>query len=106
MEWWRLLLADGCPDAGKQLFFFFFFFLLSSLPGKPLPHCLGDWTGEHNMAEAGELAHASMVRVSPIFYFFFFWVRKLTCPSMPIIPAIRKTAKANYWRVSGPQHIL
>ena len=45
MEWWRLLLADGCPDAGE-----------------PLPHCLGDRTGEHDMAEAGELAHASMVR--------------------------------------------
>ena len=29
---------------------------------EPLPHCLGDWTGEHDMAEAGELAHASMVR--------------------------------------------
>ena len=41
MEWWRLLLADGCPDAGE-----------------PLPHCLGDRTGEHDMAEAGELAHA------------------------------------------------
>ena len=45
MEWRWLLLADGCPDAGE-----------------PLPHCLGDWTGEHDMAEAGELAHASMVR--------------------------------------------
>ena len=45
MEWWRLLLADGCPDAGE-----------------PLPHCLGDWTGELDMAEAGELAQASMVR--------------------------------------------
>ena len=45
MEWWRLLLADGCPDAGESL-----------------PHCLGDWIGEHDMAEAGELAHASMVR--------------------------------------------
>ena len=45
MEWWWLLLADGCPDAGK-----------------PLPDCLEGWTGEHDMAEAGELAHASMVR--------------------------------------------
>ena len=45
MEWWWLLLADGCPDAGK-----------------PLPDCLGGWTGEHDMAEAGELAQASMVR--------------------------------------------
>ena len=45
MEWWWLLLADGCPDAGE-----------------PLPHCLGDWTGEHDMAEAGELAQTSMVR--------------------------------------------
>ena len=45
MERWRLLLADGCPDAGE-----------------PLPHCLGYWTGEHDMAEAGELAQASMVR--------------------------------------------
>ena len=35
MEWRRFLLADGCPDAGE-----------------PLPHCLGDWTGEHDMAEA------------------------------------------------------
>ena len=42
MEWWWLLLADGCPDAGK-----------------PLPDCLGGWTGEHDMAEAGELAQAS-----------------------------------------------
>ena len=32
--------------------------------------------------------------------------RKLTCPSMPIISAIRKTDKANHRRVSGPQHIL
>ena len=45
MEWRRFLLADGCPDAGE-----------------PLPHCLGDWTGEHDMAEAGELAQTSMVR--------------------------------------------
>ena len=45
MEWWWLLLADGCPDAGE-----------------PLPHCLGDWTGEHDMAEAGELTQTSMVR--------------------------------------------
>ena len=30
--------------------------------GEPLPFCLGDWTGEYDMAEAGELAHASMVR--------------------------------------------
>ena len=45
MEWWRLLLADGCPVAGKSL-----------------PHCLGDRTGEHDRAEAGELAQASMVR--------------------------------------------
>ena len=40
------------------------------------------------------------------FLFFFFGGRKLTCPSMPIISAIRKTVKANHWRVSGPQHIL
>ena len=45
MEWWWLLLADGCPDAGK-----------------PLPDCLGGWTGKHDMAEAGELAQASMLR--------------------------------------------
>ena len=45
MEWWRLLLADDCPDADA-----------------PLPHCLGDGTDEHDMAEAGELALASMVR--------------------------------------------
>ena len=44
MERRRLLLADGRPDAGE-----------------PVPHCLGDWAGEHDMAEAGELAHASMV---------------------------------------------
>ena len=41
---WRLLLAAGCPDAGK-----------------PLPDCLGDWTGEHDMAECGQLACASGV---------------------------------------------
>ena len=40
------------------------------------------------------------------FFFFFFVEEKLTCPSMPIISAIRKTDKANHWRVSGPQHIL
>ena len=40
------------------------------------------------------------------FYFFFLGERKLTCPSMPIISAIRKTDKANHRRVSGPQHIL
>ena len=44
MERWKLLLADGCPDAGK-----------------PLPECLGDWTGEHNMAECGQLARTSRV---------------------------------------------
>ena len=44
MERWRLLLADGCPDAGK-----------------PLPDCLGDWTGEHDMAECGQLARPSRV---------------------------------------------
>ena len=44
-EWWRLLLADGCPDAAERA-----------------PHCLGDWTGKHDMAEAGELVHAFMVR--------------------------------------------
>ena len=32
--------------------------------------------------------------------------RELTCPSMPIISAIRKTDKANYRILSGPQHIL
>ena len=77
MEWWRLLLAYGCPDAGK-----------------PLPHCLRDWTGEHDMAEAGELAHASMVRAGMRlwstsadvseegFFFFFFWRRfqQRACP--------------------------
>ena len=31
---------------------------------------------------------------------------ELTCPSMPIISALRKTDKANHRRVSGPQHIL
>ena len=40
------------------------------------------------------------------FFLFFFCGRKLTCPSMPIIPAIRKTDKANHRRVSGRQHIL
>ena len=45
MERRRLLLADGRPDAGE-----------------PVPHCLGDWTDEHDMAEAGELSRASMVR--------------------------------------------
>ena len=39
-------------------------------------------------------------------FFLFFWGRKLTCPSMPIMSAIRKTDKANHRRVSGPQHIL
>ena len=42
MERWRLLLAAGCPDAGK-----------------PLPDCLGDWTGGHDMAECGQLGRAS-----------------------------------------------
>ena len=41
MERWRLLLADGYPDAGE-----------------PLPHRLRYRTCEHDMAEAGELAHA------------------------------------------------
>ena len=44
MEGWGLLLSDGCPCAGK-----------------PLPDCLGDWAGEHDMAEAGQLAPASKV---------------------------------------------
>ena len=44
VERWRLLLADGCTDAGK-----------------PLPDCLGDWTGEHDMAECDQLARASRV---------------------------------------------
>ena len=36
------------------------------------------------------------------FLFYFFWGgRKLTCPSMPIISAIRKTDKVNHRRVSG-----
>ena len=39
-------------------------------------------------------------------YFFFFGGRKLTCPSMPILSATRKTDKANHRRVAGPQHIL
>ena len=39
-------------------------------------------------------------------FIFYFGGRKLTCPSMPIISATRKTDKANHWRVSGPQHIL
>ena len=38
---------------------------------------------------------------------FLSWVgRKLTCPSMPTISAVRKTNKAKHRRVSGPQHIL
>ena len=37
MERWRQLLVDGRPHAGK-----------------PLPDCLGDWTGQHDMAECGQ----------------------------------------------------
>ena len=44
MERLGLLLADGCPDAGK-----------------PLPNCLGDWTGEHDMSDCGPLARAYRV---------------------------------------------
>ena len=40
------------------------------------------------------------------FFFCFPGGRKLTCSSMPIISAIRKTDKANHRRLSGPQHIL
>ena len=39
-------------------------------------------------------------------FFFSGGGRQLTCPSMPIISALEKTDKANYRRVSGPQHIL
>ena len=46
------------------------------------------------------------VRFPPGFFFGGGCGRKLTCPSMPIISAIRKTDKANHRRVSGPQHIL
>ena len=51
------------------------------------------------------LLQTSGLAVSYLFYFFSDG-RKLTCPSMPIISAIRKTDKANHRRVSGPQHIL
>ena len=46
--------------------------------------------------------------LSPLLFFFslFFCGRKLTCPSMPILSATRKTDKANHRRVAGPQHIL
>ena len=40
------------------------------------------------------------------FFLFFFCGRKLTCPSMPIMSATRRTDKANHRRVSDPQHIL
>ena len=49
---------------------------------------------------------APMTAAGHCFFFSFFWVRKLTCPSMPILSATRKTDKANHRRVSGPQHIL
>ena len=45
MERWSPSLADGRPDAGEAL-----------------PHWLGYWMCEHDMAEAGEIIHASMVR--------------------------------------------
>ena len=50
------------------------------------------------------IVHHAMAKQLP--FSFFLCGRKLTCPSMPIISATRKTDKANHWRVSGPQHIL
>ena len=43
------------------------------------------------------------------YFFFLFWGRKLTCPSMPILSATRKTDKANIdkldaWSVPVPPH--
>ena len=40
-----------------------------------------------------------------VFLIFWFW-RKLTRPSLPIMSAIRKTETADHRKVSGPQHIL
>ena len=56
--------------------------------------------GSEDWAHTGTAVHSSAL------FFFFKFYRKLTCPSMPIISAIRKTDKANHRRVSGPQHIL
>ena len=50
-------------------------------------------------------SHA-MAKQLPFSFICFLCGRKLTCPSMPIFSAVRKTDKAHHRRVSGPQDVL
>ena len=91
-----------CTAAGRATFSFQH--LLPSLPAQRQPLLGGDFNCIAGKLDILDPAGAAGARI-------FLGGRggrgkKLTCPSMPIISAVRKIDKANHRRVSGPQHIL